>query len=85
MKKILLNIELGLRTGLTFIAALVPSFLIVAVGLGAIGIVSVIAIALLAIFIGLFSIIVLPLIVVFFTVGFACVLTAAYTEKDTLN
>lgn len=79
MKNILLNIEKSIRVGLTFIAALVPSFLIVAIGLGAIGLVSVIAIALLAIFIGLFSIIVLPLIVVFFTVGFACVLTSAYS------
>lgn len=79
MKNILLNIEKSIRVGLTFIASLVVSFLIVAVGLGAIGLVSVIAIALITAFIGLFSIIVLPLMVVFFTVGFACVLTSAYS------
>lgn len=79
MKNILLKIEKSIRVGLTFIASLVVSFLIVTVGIGAIGLVSVIAIALIAIFIGLFSIIVLPLMVVLFTIGFACVLTSAYS------
>ena len=81
MIKLLLKIELALRSTLTFIAALVPSVLIVTIGLGAIGVLFLIATALVILMSGFLIAVLFPVMFVFFTIGFACVITAGYTEN----
>ena len=77
---ILLKTEKALRVTLTFIASLVVSFLIVAVGMAAITAVWLLLIAVTTIIEALITFVLFPIIIVAFTIGFACVLTAAYTE-----